>query len=58
VFGEQVSAFLRRANPWAQRDIAGRLLEAADRGLWAPPEVDVIDRLQAAYLELEGGDGA
>ena len=58
VFGEQVSAFLRDANPWALRDIAGRLLEAADRGLWAAPEPDVIDRLQAAYLELEGGDGA
>ncbi len=54
VFGEQVSAFLRRANPWALRDIAGRLLEAAERGLWAAPPPEVIERLQAAYLELEG----
>jgi cobaltochelatase CobN len=54
VFGEQVSAFLRQSNPWALRDIAGRLLEAADRGLWAEPPPGVLDRLQAAYLELEG----
>ncbi|MGE5132115.1 MAG: cobaltochelatase subunit CobN [Gemmatimonadota bacterium] len=54
VFGEEVSAFLRRSNPWALRDIAGRLLEAASRGLWAEPPADVIERLQAAYLELEG----
>jgi len=54
VFGEEVSAFLRRSNPWALRDIAGRLLEAAGRGLWQEPPPDVIERLQAAYLELEG----
>jgi cobaltochelatase CobN len=54
VFGEQVSDFLRQSNPWALRDIAGRLLEAAERGLWAEPPPDVLDQLQAAYLELEG----
>jgi cobaltochelatase CobN len=61
VFGEQVSEFLRQSNPWALRDIAGRLLEAAERGLWAGPPPDVLGRLQAAYLELEGeleGDGS
>jgi len=54
VFGEQVSEFMRKSNPWALRDIAGRLLEAANRGLWAEPPPDVIERLQAVYLELEG----
>jgi cobaltochelatase CobN len=61
VFGEQVSEFLRQSNPWALRDIAGRLLEAAERGLWAEPPPDVLGRLQATYLELEGeleGDGS
>ena len=29
------AAFLRQSNPWALRGIAERLLEAADRGLWA-----------------------
>ncbi|MBO0820809.1 MAG: cobaltochelatase subunit CobN, partial [Nocardiopsaceae bacterium] len=54
VFGQRVSEFMRRSNPWALRDIAGRLLEAAQRGLWAQPPPEVIERLQAAYLELEG----
>ena len=54
VFGEQVSAFLRQSNPWALRGIAERLLEAADRGLWAKPPDDTLDRLRSVYLELEG----
>ncbi|HLH84146.1 MAG TPA: cobaltochelatase subunit CobN [Trebonia sp.] len=54
VFSGEVSEFLRQSNPWALRDIAGRLLEAADRGLWAQPPPEVIGRLQAVYLELEG----
>ena len=54
VFGEVVSAFLRRSNPWALRGMAGRLLEAADRGLWAKPADDTLDRLRSVYLELEG----
>ena len=37
VFDAQTSAFLRKSNPWALRGIAERLLEAADRGLWAEP---------------------
>ena len=32
-----VARFLRRSNPWALRAIAERLLEAAERGLWAAP---------------------
>jgi len=54
VFDDQVSDFMRQSNPWALRDIAGRLLEAASRGMWAAPPPDVIERLQAVYLELEG----
>jgi cobaltochelatase CobN len=54
VFDEQTSAFLRKSNPWALRGIAERLLEAADRGLWAKPSDDTLDRLRAVYLELEG----
>jgi cobaltochelatase CobN len=33
---EEVRAFLEANNPDALRDIAGRLLEAQDRGLWKP----------------------
>ncbi|HLZ72419.1 MAG TPA: cobaltochelatase subunit CobN [Dehalococcoidia bacterium] len=46
--------FLRQSNPWALRDIAGRLLEAVDRGLWQTPDADQLDALRAAYLESDG----
>jgi cobaltochelatase CobN len=54
VFDDQTSAFLRKSNPWALRGIAERLLEAADRGLWAEPEDGTLEALQNVYLELEG----
>jgi cobaltochelatase CobN len=54
VFDEQVSGFLREANPWALRGITERLLEAASRGLWSEPDPQTLDRLRAAYLDLEG----
>ncbi len=54
VFDEQTSAFLRKSNPWALRGIAERLLEAADRGLWAKPEDGTLEALTSVYLELEG----
>ena len=54
VFDEVNRAFMESSNPWALRGIAERLLEAADRGMWAKPEEGVLDRLRATYLELEG----
>jgi cobaltochelatase CobN len=54
VFDERVAEFMRRANPWALRGIAERLLEAADRNLWERPEQATLDRLRETYLELEG----
>ena len=54
VFDAQTSAFLRKSNPWALRGIAERLIEAADRGLWAAPEDGTLEELRAVYLELEG----
>jgi cobaltochelatase CobN len=54
VFDEQVQEFLRKSNPWALRGISERLLEAADRGLWADPAKDTLDQLRATYLDLEG----
>jgi cobaltochelatase CobN len=54
VLDADVAEFMRRSNPWAARAIAERLLEAADRGLWAKPVDDTLDRLRAEYLELEG----
>ncbi|MQA80402.1 MAG: cobaltochelatase subunit CobN [Streptosporangiales bacterium] len=60
VFDEQMADFMRRSNPWAMRGIAERLLEAAERGLWAEPDADTLEQLRETYLELEGdleGDG-
>jgi cobaltochelatase CobN len=54
VFDEQVREFMQRSNPWALRGITERLLEAAERGLWAKPDEATLDRLRATYLELEG----
>jgi cobaltochelatase CobN len=54
VFDETNAEFMRKSNPWALRGIAERLLEAADRKLWAEPETETVDRLREVYLELEG----
>src|SRR4029077_17497519 len=54
VFDSETSAFMRKSNPWALRGIAERLLEAADRGLWASPEDGTLEALRSVYLELEG----
>jgi cobaltochelatase CobN len=54
LFDPDTAAFLGRSNPWAMRAIAERLLEAAERELWADPDADTLRRLQAVYLELEG----
>jgi len=52
--GPDVRDFLRRSNPWALRAIAERLLEAAERGLWAEPAEETIALLRDAYLSVEG----
>ncbi|MET8826169.1 cobaltochelatase subunit CobN [Streptomyces sp. NPDC004610] len=54
VFAPENQDFMRKSNPWALRGITERLLEAADRGLWAEPDADTLERLRATYLELEG----
>src|ERR671911_282289 len=46
--------FMQGSNPWALRAISERLLEAAERGLWAEPDPEDLDALKAAYLENEG----
>ncbi|MQA14669.1 MAG: cobaltochelatase subunit CobN, partial [Pseudonocardiaceae bacterium] len=54
VHDEGVQQFLRQSNPWALRGMTERLLEAADRGLWAQPDPAELDALRAVYLDLEG----
>ncbi|TMM36309.1 MAG: cobaltochelatase subunit CobN [Actinobacteria bacterium] len=54
VFDDTVRQFLEKSNPWALRGITERLLEAADRGLWAEPDPSTLDQLRSAYLATEG----
>lgn len=48
-----VQDFVRQKNPWALRDMAERLLEAHQRGLWIPADPQRLDQLQAIALEAE-----
>ncbi|MEO7195434.1 MAG: cobaltochelatase subunit CobN [Pseudonocardiaceae bacterium] len=54
IFDPGVQQFLRKSNPWALRGMTERLLEAADRGLWAEPDPADLDALRGIYLDLEG----
>ncbi|MGH3889896.1 MAG: cobaltochelatase subunit CobN, partial [Pseudonocardiaceae bacterium] len=54
IFDSGVQQFLRQSNPWALRGMTERLLEAADRGLWAQPDPADLDALRTVYLDLEG----
>ncbi len=49
-----MQAFFSRSNPWAWRDVAERLLEAAARGLWEQPDPALTGRLRQALLAAEG----
>ena len=50
----EIAEFFRKSNPWALRGIAERLLEAAERGLWAEPTDEALETLRSAVLETEG----
>ncbi len=48
-----MQAFFAEKNPWALRNIAERLLEAIERGMWKNPSQEQRDALQGAYLQME-----
>lgn len=50
---EQVQAFIQQKNPWALRDMAERLLEANQRGLWATADANLLEQLRAIALQAE-----
>ncbi|OYD08802.1 cobaltochelatase subunit CobN [Paludifilum halophilum] len=54
VLDESVRRFLKESNPWAMKDIAERLLEAAQRGMWKEPRPETVQSLAEALLEAEG----
>jgi cobaltochelatase CobN len=54
LFDESVRAFIEQNNPWVQRDMAERLLEANQRGLWEDVELGTLERLRLMVNEAEG----
>ena len=54
VLDKENQDFLRHANPWALHAMVEKLSEAADRGLWAEPDPELMDQLQQVYLDVEG----
>jgi len=54
VLDGSVREFMQESNPWALRAISERLLEAAERGLWADPNPEDLEGLRQVYLENEG----
>jgi len=50
----EMTAFFQRSNPWARREIAERLLEAIQRGMWAAPTTGMRARIEEALIEAEG----
>ncbi|MGI5822425.1 MAG: cobaltochelatase subunit CobN [Dethiobacteria bacterium] len=53
VLDEENRKFFEEHNPWAMEEIARRLLEAYQRGLW-DADLEVIDGLKEYYLDIEG----
>lgn len=45
--------FLSQSNPWVLRDMAERLLEAANRGLWSQPSPEQLQQVRGLVLEAE-----
>ena len=54
LFDESVRQFIEQNNPWVQRDMAERLLEANQRGLWEDVELGTLERLRLMVNEAEG----
>lgn len=50
---EENRKFFEEANPWALEEMARRLLEANQRGLWKADE-QVLEDLREYYIEMEG----
>ncbi len=54
LFDENVREFIEQNNPWVQRDMAERLLEANQRGLWKEVAPETVERLRLMVNEAEG----
>jgi cobaltochelatase CobN len=54
IFDETVQKFIQEKNPWALRDMAERLLEANQRGLWQDVDSNTLDNLRDIVHHAEG----
>ncbi|MFW6357587.1 MAG: cobaltochelatase subunit CobN [Chroococcales cyanobacterium] len=54
IFNPEVQNFVQEKNPWALRDMAERLLEANQRGLWKEVSQETLEELRAIALQAEG----
>jgi cobaltochelatase CobN len=54
LFDESVREFIEQNNPWVQRDMAEKLLEANQRGLWEDVGFGTLERLRLMVNEAEG----
>ncbi len=54
VLDETVQKFIQEKNPWALRDLAERLLEANQRGLWQTSNFRLLEDLRAIVHQAEG----
>lgn len=45
--------FYADSNPWALKGVSERLLEAAQRGMWAEPNPDTIEALKQTLLQSD-----
>ncbi len=50
----EVQAFVQQHNPWALRDMAERLLEANQRGLWQGAPLEMLEELRSLVHQAEG----
>jgi cobaltochelatase CobN len=53
VLDPAMQEFFRQSNPWAAKDMAGRLLEAIQRGMWDADD-DMRRKIEDAFIEAEG----
>ncbi|BAU64875.1 cobaltochelatase [Stanieria sp. NIES-3757] len=54
ILNEQVQQFIQDKNPWALRDLAERLLEANQRGMWREVQEEMLEELRNIVNHAEG----
>lgn len=53
LFDPAVQEFIQQKNPWALRDIAERMLEAHQRGLWQDVGLEMVENLRSLVHQAE-----